>query len=68
MDRAMIELWNSVDDDKTVVWHLGDFAFWKIERQPHERLFSQLKRIKLQLSLIHRCDQRCPRKDDSGIR
>ena len=59
----MIEIWNSVDDDKTVVWHLDDFAFWKIERRHHERLFSQLKGIKLQLSLSHRCDQRCRQKD-----
>lgn len=43
MDRDMIAHWNSVVDHKTVVWMLGDFAWWKLESSDVQRIFSQLK-------------------------
>lgn len=47
MDRKMIAHWNSVIDDRTTVWFLGDFCFWKIPMDRMAWLFDQLRgRIK----------------------
>lgn len=41
MDEAMIERWNSVVGPNDVVWHLGDFAFYK----SYEKLLSIFSRL-----------------------
>lgn len=43
MNAHMIEAWNSVIDDDTIVWHLGDFSWWKQAQQDYAVIFNQLR-------------------------
>ncbi|OAM75808.1 metallophosphoesterase [Devosia elaeis] len=43
MNQHMIESWNAVVDDDTVVWHLGDFSWWKQPQQEYAVIFDQLR-------------------------
>ena len=43
MDRAMTAHWNSVVDDRTRVFFLGDFCFWKAPLDHLTSLFRQLR-------------------------
>ena len=49
MDEAMIERWNERVKPNDVVWHLGDFAFYK-SYEKLEQIFNRLNGNKL---LIH---------------
>jgi len=42
MDRGMIEAWNAVVNKNDRVFHLGDFAWWKLKADRLQWLFSQL--------------------------
>lgn len=42
MDRAMIENWNAVVGRNDRVFHLGDFAYWKLEKSRLRWIFDQL--------------------------
>ncbi len=49
MDRAMIDHWNSVIADKTRVFFIGDFAFWKA---PLERLMWLRRQLAGEIHLL----------------
>lgn len=43
MNQHMIDSWNSVVDDDTVVWFLGDFSWWKQDQASYRAIFDQLR-------------------------
>jgi calcineurin-like phosphoesterase family protein len=42
MDRGMIDSWNAVVGKNDRVFHLGDFAYWRLEKSRLRWLFGQL--------------------------
>jgi calcineurin-like phosphoesterase family protein len=42
MDRGMIDSWNAVVSKSTRVFHLGDFAYWRLEKSRLRWIFDQL--------------------------
>ena len=58
-DRDLIAHWNSVVSAKDVVWHLGDFAYWKLPFDRIESIFRKLNGIPRLIVGNHETEEVC---------